>query len=139
MNRYSYIHIKTERKEKMKEELQEFICGENCPHYHKIDEVRRTEPTEEEIIEMADVFKLFSDSTRLRIICAILNNELCVCDLCELLNLTQSNVSHQLQLLRSAKLVKYRKEGKQVFYSLKDEHIEKIITMALEHIIEEGQ
>lgn len=123
----------------MNEELKEFICGENCPHYHKIDEVRNTEPNEEEIIEIADVFKLFSDSTRLRIICAILNNELCVCDLCELLNLTQSNVSHQLQLLRSAKLVKYRKEGKQVFYSLQDEHIEKIITMALEHIIEEGK
>lgn len=117
----------------------ELICGENCPHYRKINEVRKTEPKEEEIIEMADVFKLFSDSTRLRIICAILNNELCVCDLCELLNLSQSNVSHQLQLLRTAKLVKYRKEGKQVFYSLQDEHIEKIITMALEHILEEGK
>ena len=93
---------------------------------------------EEEIMDMADVFKLFSDSTRLRIICAILNNELCVYDLCELLNLTQSNVSHQLQLLRAAKLVKYRKEGKQVYYSLQDEHIEKIIKMALDHIREEN-
>ena len=117
-------------------EKKQFVCEENCPHYNKISKVKETEPNEEEIIEMADVFKLFSDSTRLRIICAILNNELCVCDLCELLNLTQSNVSHQLQLLRTAKLVKYRKEGKQVYYSLKDNHVEAIIRMALDHILE---
>ena len=92
---------------------------------------------EEEILELSDMFKLFSDNTRLRIIYEILNNELCVQDLCEKLNLTQSNVSHQLQLLRTSKLVKYRKEGKQVYYSLQDEHIEKIIQMALEHIREE--
>lgn len=116
---------------------EELICNEKCPHYKNIWDAKKTEPSEEEIIEMADVFKLFSDSTRLRIICSILNNELCVCDLCELLNLTQSNVSHQLQLLRTAKLVKYRKDGKQVYYSLKDEHVEKIIRMALEHIEEE--
>lgn len=118
-------------------EEKEFICEENCPHYNKIREIQNKKPSEEEIIEMADVFKLFSDSTRLRIICSILNNELCVCDLCELLNLTQSNVSHQLKLLRTAKLVKYRKEGKQVYYTLKDEHIEKIIKMTLAHILEE--
>lgn len=118
-------------------EEKEYICKENCPHYNRINEILKIEPKEEEIMEMADVFKLFSDSTRLRIICSILNNELCVCDLCELLQLTQSNVSHQLQLLRTSKLVKYRKEGKQVYYSLQDEHIEKIIKMALEHIKEE--
>lgn len=116
---------------------KEFVCKENCVHHNKINEVKKTEPNEEEIIEMADVFKLFSDSTRLKIICSILNNELCVCDLCELLNLTQSNVSHQLQLLRTAKLVKYRKEGKQVYYTLQDKHVEEIIKMTLEHIEEE--
>lgn len=116
---------------------EKYICGENCPHYKKIQEVKQTEPNKDEIIKLSDMFKLFADNTRLQIICAILNNELCVCDLCELLGLTQSNVSHQLQLLRTAKLVKYRKEGKQVYYSLKDLHIEKIIKMALEHIIEE--
>lgn len=121
----------------MKEEDKIFVCDENCPHYNKILEVKKTEPNEEEIIEMADVFKLFSDSTRLRIICSILNNELSVCDMCELLNLTQSNVSHQLQLLRTSKLVKFRKEGKQVYYSLQDAHVEKIIKMVLDHIEEE--
>ena len=94
---------------------------------------------EKEIEDLSNMFKLFADNTRLRIICEILNNEVCVQDLCEKLNLTQSNVSHQLQLLRAYKLVKYRKEGKQVYYSLQDEHIEKIIQMALEHIREEGE
>ena len=91
-------------------------CNEECKHrtFQLEYKNKACKPGEKEkIIEMADVFKLFSDSTRLKIICSILNNELCVCDLCELLNLTQSNVSHQLQLLRTAKLVKYRKEGKQ--------------------------
>ncbi len=122
----------------MEENEIDFVCGENCPHYKKIDEVKKRELGKEEILTLSEMFKLFADNTRLRIICCILNTELCVCDLCELLELNQSTVSHQLQLLRSAKLVKYRKEGKQVFYSLKDEHIEKIISLSLEHILEEG-
>lgn len=117
-------------------ENKELVCNEKCPHYNKINEVKSKEPTYDEIMEVADMFKLFADSSRLKIICSILNNELCVCDLCELLGLTQSNVSHQLQLLRTAKLVKYRKEGKQVYYSLEDKHVEKIIKMALGHIRE---
>lgn len=122
----------------MEEKEIDLICGENCPHYKKIDEVKKREPNTKEIQVLSDMFKLFADNTRLRIICSILNTELCVCDLCELLELNQSTVSHQLQLLRNAKLVKYRKEGKQVFYSLQDEHIEKIISLSLEHILEEG-
>lgn len=118
-------------------ENKELICSEKSIHYSEINKVKNEALSFDEIIEMADIFKLFADSSRLKIICSILNNELCVCDLCEILELTQSNVSHQLQLLRTSKLVKYRKEGKQVYYSLKDEHIEKIIKMALEHIREE--
>ena len=118
----------------MEDKELEFVCGENCPHYKKIDEVKRVEPNTEEILSLADMFKLFADNTRLRIICSILNTELCVCDLCELLGLNQSTVSHQLGLLRNAKLVKYRREGKQVYYSLQDEHIEKIISLSLEHM-----
>lgn len=121
----------------MEEKEMEYVCGENCPHYKKIDEVKKIEPNTEEILALSDMFKLFSDNTRLRIICSILNTELCVCDLCELLGINQSTVSHQLSLLRNAKLVKYRKEGKQVYYSLQDEHIEKIISLSLEHILEE--
>lgn len=122
----------------MEDKELEFVCGENCPHYKKINEVKSVEPNTEEIVSLADMFKLFADNTRLRIICSILNTELCVCDLCELLEMNQSTVSHQLGLLRNAKLVKYRKEGKQVYYSLQDEHVEKIISLSLEHILEEG-
>jgi ArsR family transcriptional regulator, lead/cadmium/zinc/bismuth-responsive transcriptional repressor len=114
----------------------EFICEEKCPHYNLINKVKLTNIGSEETQDLAEIFKLFADETRLRIICAILNTELCVCDLCELLDLNQSAVSHQLQLLRKSKLVKYRKEGKQVYYSLQDEHIESIIKMALAHIME---
>lgn len=117
----------------------DFICGENCLHYNKIQEVKQKEPSIDEIIELADMFKLFSDSTRLRIICALLKEELCVCDLTELLGLNQSTVSHQLQLLRASNLVKYRREGKQIFYKLRDEHVEIIIKMALDHIEEEEE
>lgn len=117
---------------------EKFICEENCPHYNTISDVKLKAPDENEILDLADMFKIFSDSTRLRIILAIINTELCVCDLCELLNLNQSTVSHQLQLLRTSKLVKYRREGKQVFYSLEDNHVEQIISQALEHI-QEGE
>lgn len=116
--------------------MEELICQENCPHYNKIEQVKLSETNREEIQLLSEMFKLFADETRLRIICAILNNELCVCDLCEILDLNQSAVSHQLQLLRSSKLVKYRKEGKQVFYTLKDNHVESIIRLALSHIRE---
>lgn len=120
----------------MKEE-KKLVCDENCPHFNKIEEVKLKEPTREEFQLLSEIFKLFADETRLRIICSLLKEELCVCDLCELLTLNQSTVSHQLQLLRNSKLVKYRREGKQIFYSLEDEHIERIIKMALEHVEEE--
>lgn len=116
---------------------EEYICQENCPHIAEIKEVEVSSLDRETFLTLSEIFKLFADETRLRIICAILNTELCVCDLCELLNLNQSAVSHQLQLLRNSKLVKYRKEGKQVFYSLEDDHIESIIKIAIAHITEE--
>ena len=97
------------------------------------------EPNIEEIETLSNMFKLFADHTRLRIICSVLNTELCVCDLCELLDLNQSTVSHQLQILRNAKLVKFRREGKQIYYSLQDEHIEQIISTSLAHILEEEE
>lgn len=117
-------------------ENEEFVCQEKCPHFNLINQVKLFNIDRAQIQDLSEMFKLFADETRLRIICAILNTELCVCDLCELLDLNQSAVSHQLQLLRSSKLVKYRKEGKQVYYSLEDEHIENIIKIALAHITE---
>lgn len=117
-------------------ESEKFVCQEKCPHFNLINEVKLSNIDRGNLQNLSEIFKLFADETRLRIICSILNRELCVCDLCELLDLSQSAISHQLQLLRSSKLVKYRKEGKQVFYSLEDEHVENIIKMALAHIME---
>ena len=113
---------------------EEFVCQENCPHLAKIHEVEVNKIPREEMLTLSEMFKLFSDETRLRIICSLLNTELCVCDLCELLNLNQSAVSHQLQLLRGSKLVKYRKEGRTVFYSLDDEHIKTVLEQGMCHI-----
>ena len=119
-------------------EENQYACSENCPHYNKIKEAKQKETTREDILKLSNMFKLFADDTRLRIICILIKEELCVCDLCEALNLNQSTVSHQLQLLRNSNLVKYRRDGKQIFYSLQDEHVERIISQALEHILEEG-
>lgn len=119
------------------EEEKKWVCLENCPHYGKIKEVKQREIKKEDFLTLANMFKLFADETRLHIICCLLKEELCVCDLCELLEMNQSTVSHQLQLLRGSKLVKYRREGKQIFYSLQDEHVENMIQIALDHIREE--
>lgn len=121
----------------MNEINENIMCNENCPHYNKINKVKVNEIDREDFQLISNIFKLFADETRLRIICCLLNEELCVCDLSELLELNQSTVSHQLQLLRNSKLVKYRRDGKQIFYSLEDEHVEKILKTALCHIKEE--
>ena len=121
-------------------EEEKLVCAENCPHINKINKVKAHENQKQmNMQKLSNMFKLFSDETRLKIICSLLKEELCVCDLCELLGLNQSQVSHQLQLLRNSKLVKFRREGKQIFYSLDDEHVELIIQMALEHILEEEE
>ncbi len=116
----------------------EYICKEKCPHLKKISEVKLASPNDDIVIDLADMFKIFADSTRLKIICAIMKEELCVCDLCELLNLNQTTVSHQLKTLRDSKLVKYRRDGKQIFYSLEDDHVTQIISAGLSHISEEA-
>lgn len=113
------------------------VCSENCPHQNLIDLAKQNFPTLEEIEELAELYKIFSDNTRLKIICALGKDELCVCDICELLSLNQSTVSHQLRILKSSKLVKYRRQGKQIFYSLDDDHVKGIIFQALDHIRED--
>lgn len=91
-------------------------------------------PTENEITSLSDFFKILGDPTRMKILWALDGTELCVCDLAVELNMTKSAISHQLNSLRAAKLVKFRKEGKNVFYSLDDEHVNQIIEVALDHI-----
>ena len=93
-------------------------------------------PAEDELYDLAELFKVFGDSTRIRILFALFEEEICVCDLAELLNMTQSAISHQLRILKNAKLVKSRRDGKQIMYSLADDHVNTIINQGLEHIEE---
>ena len=105
-------------------------------HEDKIRAANEQMPDEDELYDLAELFKVFGDSTRMKIICCLFEHEMCVCDIAELINSTQSAVSHQLRVLKQAKLVKFRKDGKTVYYSLSDEHVEMIFNMALEHIKE---
>lgn len=91
---------------------------------------------DEVLYDLAELFKVFGDSTRIRILYAMFDSELCVSDLADRLQLSQSSVSHQLRILKSSKLVKCRREGKSIFYSLDDNHVRKIISMGLEHVEE---
>lgn len=91
---------------------------------------------DDKIIDIAELFKIFGDSTRVKIINVLLDGEKCVNDIVSLINVSQSAVSHQLRILKSSKLVKYRKDGKEIYYSLSDNHVEKIFRMGCEHINE---
>ncbi len=112
-------------------------CECNVIHQETVDVVRTHMPDEEDIYEVADLFKAFGDSTRARIICALSIAELCVCDLSALLDMSQSAVSHQLRTLKQARIVRNRRNGKSVYYSLDDEHIKALFRMAIEHVTEE--
>lgn len=93
-------------------------------------------PEEDVLCDLAELYKLFGDSTRIKILYVLFEAELCVCDIARVLGMTQSAISHQLRLLKSAKLVKYRREGKTMFYALADDHVRTIIGMGLEHLYE---
>ena len=116
--------------------MDEFICSEKKAHNNIIDSISGDMPNENLLCELAEFFRVFGDSTRIRILYALSKAEMCVCDIAELLSISQSAVSHQLQVLRSKRLVKYRREGKTVFYSLNDEHIFSIIGQGIDHIKE---
>jgi len=113
---------------------------EHCEHHELHQELIANTmhqlPAEDELYDLAELFKVFGDSTRIRILFALFKEELCVCDLAEVLGMNQSAISHQLKILKNAKLVRNRREGKQMFYSLADDHVSTIIAMGLEHIEE---
>lgn len=106
-------------------------------HEDLLKTVNEKMPDEEELYDLAELFKVFGDSTRIRILFVLFEAELCVCDLAEALHMTQSAVSHQLRILKQNKLVKSRREGKSVFYSLADGHVRTIIDQGREHIEED--
>ncbi|ATB69211.1 helix-turn-helix transcriptional regulator [Sulfurospirillum diekertiae] len=116
--------------------MSDEFCSCDIVHENVIEMVRKKMPQEEKLYDLAELFKVFGDTTRVKIISALFEAEMCVCDIAELLHMTQSAISHQLRVLRQARLVKHRKEGKVVFYSLDDEHIKTIFNQGLEHILE---
>lgn len=111
-------------------------CSCNIIHKDVVDEVKEKLPQEEILYDLAELFKVFGDSTRIKIICSLFESEMCVCDLSALLNISQSAISHQLRVLKSARLVKFRRSGKVIYYSLDDEHIKQIFDAGLHHITE---
>lgn len=112
------------------------VCDFLCVHEDIVKKLNESMPPEETLYDLAELFKVFGDSTRIKILYALFESELCVCDIAQLLGLTQTAVSHQLRVLKSNKLVKFRREGKIIFYSLADDHVRLIINQGLEHIEE---
>lgn len=111
-------------------------CEEMQVHTDVVEQVRMQLPQDEVLYDLAELFKIFGDSTRVKILYALLEGELCVCDIAKLMEVTQSAVSHQLRVLKGSKLVKFRREGKTVYYSLADEHVISILSQGMEHILE---
>lgn len=133
MNRYSYV---IEKEETMDDKRNLEKCEFLCVHEDVVQNVLRKMPEEEILFDLAEFFKVFGDSTRIRILYALRETELCVCDIASLLDLTQTAVSHQLRVLKQSKLVKARRCGKTVFYSLDDNHIHSILDMGIHHLEE---
>ncbi|MCD8149571.1 MAG: metalloregulator ArsR/SmtB family transcription factor [Clostridiales bacterium] len=113
------------------------VCDTVEVHEDLVKKVMETMPEETELYDLAELFKIFSDSSRIRILFVLFEAEVCVCDLANLLHMSQSAVSHQLRILKQSKLVKNRREGKSIFYSLADDHVRTIIAQGREHIEEE--
>jgi ArsR family transcriptional regulator, lead/cadmium/zinc/bismuth-responsive transcriptional repressor len=116
--------------------MKDELCLESCTHPEEVSFARQKMATRQELADLAELFKALGDNTRIRILNALQHSELCVCDLVNIIDMTQSAVSHQLRVLRAAKIVKYRKEGKNVYYSLDDQHIRQLLNDGLEHVNE---
>ena len=109
------------------------------PHNHDaiLQKVRQDLPTDELLCDLSDLFKIFGDTTRIKILYALLESEMCVCAIADLLGMTQSAISHQLRILKDADLVGNRREGKTIYYFLSDDHVRTIVAQGFEHLIEE--
>ena len=111
-------------------------CSFLCVHEDVVAQVQRSLPPEEQLLRLAELFKVFGDGTRIRILYVLLEAEVCVCDLATLLGMQQSAVSHQLRILKQARLIKARRDGKTVFYSLADDHVATLLKQGMEHVCE---
>ena len=112
-------------------------CEYECVHQDVVCKVRERMPDEDTLYELADLFKIFGDSTRIKILFALLESEMCVCDIAETLNMTQSAISHQLRILKQSKLVTSRREGKSTVCRLADDHVRLIIDQGMSHVTED--
>ncbi len=112
--------------------MEEYLCLDD----EQVKKISDEMPLDEMLYDLAELYKVFGDTTRIRILYALLESELCVNDMAVLLNMSQTAVSHQLRVLKNNKLVKFRKEGKIVFYSLSDDHVRSIIEIGMEHVEE---
>ena len=111
-------------------------CEEKTIHPEQVDSVVKDLPPDEMLFDLAELFKIFGDSTRIKILYVLFEAELCVCDIAAVLGMSQSAISHQLRNIKQARLVKNRREGKTIYYSLADDHVKTIIGMAIEHLEE---
>ena len=118
-------------------ELEVEVCDCHEVHSDVVDEVKAHLPKEYLLDDLADIFKVFGDKTRMKILYILHERELCVCDIAQLLDMNQSAISHQLKVLKQAKLIKGRRDGKQMYYSLADDHVHTILSMGMEHIMED--
>ena len=119
-----------------KDKKQVPCCSFLHAHHDVVSAVQETMPCDDTLMDVAELFHVFSDSTRIKILYVLLRHELCVCDIAALLGMTVSAISHQLRILKSAKLVRWRRSGKTVFYTLADEHVETILAQGIDHITE---
>ena len=110
------------------------ICDIYCIHDDRVDEVRGRMPEDEKLYDLAEFFKVFGDSTRVKILYTLFKHEMCVCDIAAVLCISQSAVSHQLRSLKNARLVKSRRDGKIVYYSLDDDHVKTVFEQGFDHI-----
>ena len=112
-------------------------CGEHQVHPGLVSQVNGNLPPTEQLYELAELFRIFGDTTRIRILYVLFESEVCVCDIARLLDMTVSAISHQLRILKSAGLVRFRRDGKTVYYTLADDHVKTVLAQGMEHVTEE--
>ena len=133
MNKYSYVHIKDVRDiDKINDEK----CEVTLIHEDNVKKAINELPDDELIADLSDMFKIFGDQTRVKILMALESGELCVCDIAAVMNMSQSAISHQLRVLKQSNIVKTRREGKVVYYSISDDHVKEIFDIAMVHVQE---
>ena len=125
-----------DERERIRQEIEEGTCEFMHVHEQIVDRVEKVMPDEQQLLDLSEFFKVFGDSTRIKILYVLSQSEMCVCDIATLLQMGQSAISQQLRVLKQMRLVSFRREGKTVFYSLADSHIQTILDQGMEHINE---